>query len=105
MAEGQDGAELTGEQQARRLMETRIVRSNHLEFTCRPEPGQNRPSGFTCWGPESGSCRTMHISRESAERCTDTAARAGARRDIPRDFGDREPVALYRKKHPRGPGK
>ena len=91
------------ENSARMYLETRIVRSNETVFHARPpEDGDGRPSGYTCWGPESGSCRTMHISPQNAERCTDSVRRKGERERRERDFSDRRPVALYLERSERG---
>ena len=88
-----------GGENARMFLETRIIRSNEAVFSCRlPENGSGRPSGYTCWGPGSGSCRTMHISPENAERCTDSVRRSGEREGRDRDFSDRRPVPLYRQR-------
>ena len=36
-----------GDQEARKFLETRIVRSTNTEFNCRPDLGKENPNGYT----------------------------------------------------------
>ena len=36
-----------GDQEARKFLETRIVRSNNTEFNCRQDLGKEKPNGYT----------------------------------------------------------
>ena len=36
-----------GDQEARKFLETRMIRSNNTEFNCRPDLGKENPNGYT----------------------------------------------------------
>ena len=85
------------ERKALMRRQTRIQRENGATLTCDPGPGQDaeRPSSYTCWGPETGCCRTVHITRVNALKCIRKAQETADTRRSSHDFSDREPVALY----------
>ena len=94
---------MENEQNSLMRQQTHIQRANGSMLTCDPQPGrEEHPSGYTCWGPETGSCRTLHITRVNALKCIEKTQRVTDTRRSSRDFQDRRPVALYCQ--PRGEG-
>ena len=79
--------------------QTKIQRGNGALLTCDPTAGQEEhPSGYTCWGPETGTCRTLHITQVNALKCIENLRKMSDSRKMSHDFQDRMLVPLYYQK-------